>query len=189
VARFGHLYRDAITAFALLGLVALLAAALNSRPQPVVTGGFNVIDGDSLRRDEVRFRLSGIDAPEYGQQCNRDGAAWACGREARALLVKLLQRGDAQCRGDRRDRYDRILVTCDVNGTDVNAEMVRQGMAVSFGRYRSEEAAARSARAGMWGGDFERPQDYRRDEETPPSRPSPVGAAADLLKWVLGWNR
>jgi endonuclease YncB( thermonuclease family) len=189
VARSGHLYRDAITAFGLLGLIALFATLLNNRAQPVLSGGFNVIDGDSLSRGDGRFRLVGIDAPEYRQQCDRGGVPWPCGHEARTLLVKLLQVGSVECRGDERDRCERLLVTCEVNGIDINAEMVRRGMAVSFGSYRGEEAAARSAKAGMWAGNFERPQDYRRGGERQPRDPTPLAAAADFVKGLLGWGQ
>jgi endonuclease YncB( thermonuclease family) len=133
--------------------------------------------------------LRGIDAPEYRQQCDRGGVPWPCGHDARALLVKLLQDGSVECRGNERDRYDRLLVTCQANDIDINAEMVKRGMAVSFGNYRNEEAAARSEKAGMWAGNFERPQDYRRDEEQQPSRSNPIAAAADFFNWVLAWSR
>jgi endonuclease YncB( thermonuclease family) len=189
VARSAHLYRDAVTAFGLLGLIALFATMLNNRPQPVLSGGFNVIDGDSLSRGDGRLRLLGIDAPEYRQQCDRGGVPWQCGHEARTLLVKLLQDGSAECRGSERDRYDRLLVTCKENGIDINAEMVKRGMAVSFGNYRNEEAAARSAKAGMWAGNFERPQDYRRGGEQGPHGPTPFAEAVDFVKGLLAWAR
>jgi endonuclease YncB( thermonuclease family) len=186
-------WRDPVTSIAtrlpLLGLIALFATMLNNRPQPVLTGGFNVIDGDSLSRGDSRFRLSGIDAPEYRQQCDRGGIPWPCGQEARTLLVKLLQVGSVECRGDERDRYDRLLVTCQANGININAEMVRRGMAVSFGSYRGEEAAARSAKAGMWAGNFERPQDYRQGGEEQPHGPTPLAAAADFFMGLLGWDQ
>lgn len=189
MTRSGRLSRDAITAFALLGLIALFAAMLNNRPQTILSGGFNVIDGDSLSRSGDRFRLVGIDAPEYRQQCERDGVHWLCGQEARALLVKLLQDGSIECRGNDRDRYDRLLVTCRTNEDDINAEMVRRGMAVSFGSYRSEENAARAARAGMWAGNFERPQDFRREEQAgSPKGQDLFAAAADFVKRLAGWN-
>jgi endonuclease YncB( thermonuclease family) len=40
--------------------------------------------------------------------------------------------------------------------------MVEEGFAVAFGAYQSEEAAARSARRGIWASEFERPQEWRR---------------------------
>jgi endonuclease YncB( thermonuclease family) len=44
--------------------------------------------------------------------------------------------------------------------------MVAEGLAVAFGAYKSEEAQARSARRGLWASEFERPQDWRRRNNT-----------------------
>lgn len=189
MTRSGRLYRDGIAAFALLALTALFAAILNNRPQAILSGDFNVVDGDSLLRNGERLRLLGIDAPEYRQQCERDGGAWPCGRQARTLLVKLLQGGSAECRGNARERYDRLLVTCRMNGADLNGEMVRRGMAVSFGSYRSEESEARVAQAGMWAGSFERPQEFRRAQQAQQAQGSdPLKKAADFIRHLAGWD-
>lgn len=160
---YRRLWRDSVLTFAVLGLLAMLAAKLNPAPDFLQNDEFSVVDGDSLTRRGVRLRLAGIDAPEYRQQCQRDGTPWPCGQTARDVLAQLLPGGHAECRGRQRDRYDRLLVACRAGGLDVNAEMVRRGMAVAFGRYQVEEAAARAAKAGLWAGSFERPQDYRRD--------------------------
>jgi endonuclease YncB( thermonuclease family) len=170
----------------LLGLLALLAWKMNRAPEVVQSDGFIVVDGDSLTRDGARFRLLGIDAPEYRQQCQRDGMAWACGRVAREALVQMLPGGRAECRGRQRDRYDRLLVTCRAGSLDVNAEMVRRGMAVSFGDYQAEEAAARAAKAGLWSGSFERPQDFRHDGGRGVARDYPIAAVGNYLRRLLG---
>lgn len=187
MTRSGRLYRDGIAAFARLALTALFAAILNNRPQAILSGDFNVVDGDSPLRNGERLRLRGIDPPEYRQQCERDGGAWPCGQQARASLVKLLQGGSAECRGNDRDRYDRLLVTCRMNGADLNGEMVRRGMAVSFGSYRSEESEARVAQAGMWAGSFERPQEFRREQEVQQAQGSdPLKKEADFIRYLAG---
>jgi endonuclease YncB( thermonuclease family) len=187
VTRSGRLYRDGIAAFALLALTALFAAILNNRPQAILSGDFNVVDGDSPLRNGERLRLLGIDAPEYRQQCERDGGAWPCGQQARASLVKFLQGGLPECRGNDRDRYDRRLVTCRMNGGDLNGEMVRRGMAVSFGSYGSEEIEARVTQAGMWAGSFERPQEFRREQEAQQAQGSGLlKKEADFIRHLAG---
>ena len=65
--------------------------------------------------------------------------------------------------------------------------MVRTGMAVSYGNYAAEEAAARLSRVGVWAGNFERPRDYRRDEQA--ERADDEGPLAGLRNFVKGfWN-
>jgi endonuclease YncB( thermonuclease family) len=54
--------------------------------------------------------------------------------------------------------------------------MVRTGMAVSYGRYGAEEAAARRGRAGLWAGQFESPRAFRERAEP-----------FDLWSWITGW--
>jgi endonuclease YncB( thermonuclease family) len=124
------------------------------------------IDGDSLRYGGEEIRLLGIDAPEFRQTCRDErGREWACGREARTQLETLLARGAVHCRSSGRDRYGRALAVCSAGRIgDVAEAQVRAGYAVDYmgGRYATAEAEARAARRGIWRGEFERPQDWRR---------------------------
>jgi endonuclease YncB( thermonuclease family) len=181
-----RLLRDGATTFAILALAGFFALKMNDRPEVVKSGSFYAIDGDTLDHHGERLRLIGIDAPEYRQQCQRNGEAWACGQAARDMLVKLMAGAPLDCRGSRRDKYRRLLVTCRAAGVDVNAQMVASGMAVSYGDYGTEEAQAREARSGLWAGRFERPQDYRRDEAA--GRNDPLGGMATLIGRLLQWN-
>jgi endonuclease YncB( thermonuclease family) len=45
--------------------------------------------------------------------------------------------------------------------------MVSEGLAVSSGRYWTEEASARHDRLGIWAGDFDAPRDWRDDHPRP----------------------
>ncbi|MDM9644342.1 thermonuclease family protein [Rhizobium sp. S163] len=153
--------RDGVTAFALLAFIWLIAAKLNDVPEISHSGRFHAADGDSLAIGEERMRLKGIDAPELAQTCERGGARWPCGQEAKRLLQSLIAADDARCVGTERDRFQRLLVVCHADGTDINAMMVRRGMAVSYGAYGDEEAEARAEKAGLWAGAFERPRDFR----------------------------
>ncbi|MBY3598653.1 thermonuclease family protein [Rhizobium bangladeshense] len=157
-----RLIRDGVTAFALLALLALITAKINDSATIKRAGAFHAADGDSLTLGRERFRLEGIDAPELDQSCERAGKAWACGRLAREALQEMVRASGTLCQGNRRDRYDRLLVVCrSGTGGDINADMVRRGMAVSYGGYGREEMEARGAKAGLWAGTFEQPRDVR----------------------------
>ena len=180
-----RLIRDGVTAFALLALVALIAAKLNDADKIEHAGAFRAADGDSLTLGTDRLRLEGIDAPELHQSCERDGMTWACGRVAREALQGMVLASGTLCEGSQRDRYDRLLVVCrSGTGEDINAAMVRRGMAISYGGYGKEEAEARAAKAGLWAGTFERPRDVRDNAR--------AGSGFDrtlrFLRQVAGWE-
>lgn len=150
-------------AIAILAVLALVAAALD-RPPPPVSGHARASDGDSFRLGEDRIRLLGLDAPELAQDCtDAGGQAWPCGRVARDRMAQLLAAGPADCRPEDVDQYDRLLATCRVGGRDLGSVMVAEGLAVSSGRYWTEEAAARSRGLGIWSGDFDAPRSWRDD--------------------------
>lgn len=152
---------------ATLGALAALAGLLTFWNERRVEGEGRALDGDSLRVDGVEIRLAGIDAPELGQTCQRDGQDWRCGEAARAALQRMLREGRAACAGSEQDRYGRLLAVCTVKGTEINAALVRAGMAVAFGKYGREEAEARDARKGVWAGPFQAPAAWRREHPRP----------------------
>ncbi|MBB2752377.1 UNVERIFIED_ORG: endonuclease YncB(thermonuclease family) [Rhizobium aethiopicum] len=180
-----RLIRDGVTALALLALLALIAAKLNDAGRIEHAGAFHAADGDSLTLGEERLRLEGIDAPELNQSCERAGHAWACGRAAREALQGMVLASGTLCRGSRRDRYDRLLVICR-SGTigDINAAMVRRGMAISYGDYGKEEAEARAAKAGLWVGTFERPRDVRDHARQRSASDGPLR----FIRRIVGWE-
>jgi endonuclease YncB( thermonuclease family) len=154
---------DVVLAGLVLAIAALVVARLPRLDDgPVVSGPAEIIDGDSLRLEGREIRLEGIDAPELHQLCERSGHVYECGRAARRVLVDMLAKGALTCRLTGTDRYGRALGRCATGADDLNAALVREGWAVSYGRYQAEESEARSARRGIWQGSFERPSDWRR---------------------------
>ena len=152
-----------------LGLMGLLAAVLfaerflGTQDVAELTGQARLIDGDSLKLNGYEVRMVGIDAPEGRQKCQKDGKDWACGRAARQALARMIGGRAIHCSFEGRDKHQRLLGTCNVAGRNLNKAMVAEGFAVAFGRrYLREEAAAQSARRGLWAGTFERPQEWRR---------------------------
>ncbi|MEM1305927.1 MAG: thermonuclease family protein [Pseudomonadota bacterium] len=154
-----------------LGVLVIAGAAISGLaewlgligPPKEIVGRMRAVDGDSLVSGEHRIRLVGIDAPEGPQTCTRDGRAWPCGRVATDALRTLIGRKTVRCRVERLDQHDRALAVCDVDGREINAELVRSGHAIAFGRrYRDAERAARNAKRGLWSGSYVPPQEWRR---------------------------
>jgi len=141
-----------------------------------------VIDGDTIRMGATRIRLHGIDAPEAGQTCNaRGGGTWPCGREATRALSALLSGHLVHCEALGHDRYGRMIARCSVGGSDVQAEMVRRGLAWAYVKYSSdyvgEEAAARSAHLGIWQAETQPAWDYRATRWALWDAAAPAGCA------------
>ncbi|MFT5511089.1 MAG: endonuclease YncB(thermonuclease family) [Hyphomicrobiaceae bacterium] len=159
--RSGRLGRSIIV---IVLLVATFLATLDWTGTPAsIDGSAEARDGDSLVIGRHRVRLVGIDAPERDQTCSRGRKRWACGREAGRHLSRLIGNHDVNCMIEKRDRFQRLLAHCRVSERDLNRSMVRDGMALSFGRrYRREEAAARKEKLGLWSGTFQRPQLWRK---------------------------
>mgnify|MGYP001284779143 CR=1 FL=1 len=157
----------------LIAFALVLALAL---PLPAsaetVTGLPVIVDGDSLRFPGTDVRLEGIDAPEWDQSCQRNGATYQCGQEATAALRALIAGRPVTCvgvpqkNGTERDIYGRLLAECRAGDTLINARMVEGGHALAFRRYSVEyvpqEDRARAAGVGLWAGPHGAPWDWRR---------------------------
>ncbi len=150
----------------------------------VVSGHARVVDGDTVDIGDIRIRLEGIDAPEAGQRCpGRFIGTWRCGRSATRALEDMIGTAPLTCEGRGKDRHGRMIGVCFAQGKDVNAEMVRAGLAWAFVKYSdtytAEEAAARSARAGIWATDTpaQTPWDYRARRWSSAETQAPGGCA------------
>jgi micrococcal nuclease len=109
-------------------------------------------DGDTCRAyakngDRISVRLSGIDAPEVGQDfCP----------EAIAFLESMVKDRDIDIECDGTS-YARRTCFLFADGLNVNEEMVKAGFAWDFprhsgGRYAPLEADARRNQRGLWAG-------------------------------------
>ena len=142
-------------------------------PNLNITGTAKVIDGDTITINGTKIRFSGIDAPEsyfYGQTqyCQKpNGKIWACGKKATAKLKELINNQEVKCTDEGRDKYDRTLSICYVNGVDLQSEMVKSGMAIAYlkysRRYENEMVEAMTNRVGIWSGNFLDPEDWRKE--------------------------
>lgn len=145
-------------------LIATPAAALDRSP---IVGQASVIDGDTIEIHGQRIRLHGIDAPESRQTCSEaTGKPYRCGQKAALALSDKIARRLVSCEPRDMDRYKRVVAVCQVAGTDLNAWLVSQGLAVAYRQYShdyvAQEDTARRAKRGVWAGVFVMPAEWRR---------------------------
>ena len=146
------------------------------------SGIARVVDGDTIDVGTTRVRLEGIDAPESGQTCHRRFiGSWACGNSATDHLRKLVEGRTVECDNRGSDKFGRVLGVCYAGGVDINATMVREGLAWAFVRYSSTyvavEQEARAARRGIWTADNTPAWDYRRNAWDVADDRAPKGCA------------
>jgi hypothetical protein len=139
-----------------------------------------VIDGDTIDLGGVRYRLHGIDAPEAGQTCAKQGGGtWQCGKQAIKELERLTASGNVSCSNLGEDGYGRTLGVCRSGSMDMNEAMVREGLAWSFRRYADDynavEDEARSKQVGVWQADTQTPWDYRAERWSAAEQEAPDG--------------
>ena len=129
--------------FLAIFLIPLFSFALEGK----VVG---VTDGDTIKiltpkRQQIKVRLYGIDAPEKKQPY---GAA------AKQYLADLVAGKTVQIEEHGKDRYKRVLGIVYFDGKDVNEILVLNGYAWAFTKYskiyESQERQARSKGLGLW---------------------------------------
>ena len=103
----------------------------------------HVRDGDTIEVASMPIRLQGLAAPEW----NESGGA-----EATATVRELVEGRVVRCELDGTRTRDRCAGVCFLDGRDIAAELVRQGLArdcprFSGGRYADEELVAAQAGA------------------------------------------
>lgn len=178
--------RDVGMAVAILALTALVVARVGGESGETMSGVARAADGDTLTLDGHRIRLAGIDTPEMMQVCKRDGSDWRCGVAARSRLAELLRAGPVTCRTQGTDKYGRWLARCEGSTGDLGERMVREGLAVAYGGYENEEQFAKAERKGLWGAEFDMPQQWRRmngrpQEDTHEAEPGVLGGILGRL--------
>ena len=111
-----------------------------------------ILDGDTVEvldaaKQTHRVRLANIDAPERRQ---------AFGEVARQALATMAYRQKIEVIDKGGDQYGRRIGVLMLNGRDLNAAMIGQGLAWVYARYNSDptlpalEQRARAARIGLW---------------------------------------
>jgi endonuclease YncB( thermonuclease family) len=134
--------------------------------QAALAQSVRVIDGDTIVINKVHYRLWGIDAPETHELCP-DG--WPAGRAATTYIRGLLKGHAVTCDARGRDKYGRTIGLCHADGVDIQAEMVKAGMAWAFVRYSrdyvDEEGAANGAHLGIFAHHCEPAWEWRAERQ------------------------
>lgn len=111
-----------------------------------------VVDGDTLvllveNHNQIKVRLSEIDAPERGQ---------AFGSKAKDALIALCAEQPASLTNASLDRYGRTVARVSCNDVDANSAMVKSGFAWVYDEYVVDKTLyqtqddARRRKAGLW---------------------------------------
>ena len=166
----------------------LLIPITQSSEQKVITSldsVVKVIDGDTIKINNKKIRLFGIDAPEQNQICkNKNETNYKCGAIAKKILEEIVSKSLITCLYNNYDRYKRILGTCYTvqmlgnfpeNGIknylltenfDLNGALVRFGYAVAYKKYSKKylnaQEIAKKNKIGMWSGKFDMPWEWRK---------------------------
>lgn len=157
--------------------IALVVGLPGARPAEAeeLRGVARIVDGDTLELAGARVRLFGIDAPESNQRC-RDarGRKWDCGDYATKTLAELAK-GHVLCERRDTDRYGRMVAVCRAEGRDVGGAMVELGAAWAYRKYSLDyvrhEARAEAAGRGLWSGEAERAETFRKRESQASAQP------------------
>lgn len=178
--RNGRTNMKSVTRYCAAVVISVIASPLLAQSN-ALHGEASIVDGDTLRIGETKVRLFGIDAPEFNQKCDRDGARWACGEEAKRQLQTLVEGRVVFCRQRDTDPYGRVVAVCHAGETELNRTMVANGWAVAFRQYAddyvADEVRARADKAGLWKSSFMLPSAYRqlaREAAAPAPRPARV---------------
>jgi endonuclease YncB( thermonuclease family) len=153
---------------AMLAAAALLLTAADGVAQGrTIAGKAFVFDANTLEVKGEKIRLFGIDAPDRKQTClSEKRKSYPCGLRAAFALDNLAKGKTVSCQPRGIDSQNRILALCSHNGLDIGGAMVESGWAIADRRYSEmyvkTESAAEEYRRGLWQGEFEEPQSWRR---------------------------
>ncbi|QQA41509.1 thermonuclease family protein [Pelagovum pacificum] len=109
----------------LLVLLSIVPAALTAQAslEGVVT---HVRDVDTFEVDGIAIRLNGIDGPELNEPH---------GRQASAFMQQLVDGRTVTCALNGERNGDRLIGVCFLDGQDVGALAIAQGLALDCRRY------------------------------------------------------
>ncbi len=148
----------------------VLSFPLSAWPQAATWKGkvVGISDGDTItvlhHGKGEKIRLYGIDCPEKSQ---------AFGKRAKQFTSNTVFGKTVEVKPVTTDRYGRTIAWVYVNGTCLNEELLKAGMAWHYKRYSSErhlaelEIETRQNKAGLWSDPHPiPPRDFRHGKRT-----------------------
>ena len=146
--------KPASALIALFALATTAGLALAQAPG-LLTGPAIAADGDTLMMGGHEVRLSGVDAPEGDQLCQKDGKPYAVASDAQKALAGIIAGKTLSCAVQSMDREGRPIAVCKAGATDVQQAIVASGWAYDYARfskglYAPQEAQAKAAKRGVW---------------------------------------
>lgn len=160
-------------------LFCIMSILVNAKPTSLVnkdwdretySGKAFIIDGDTLKINDTKIRLVGVDAPEISQKCKTHGHIENCGEIVKLRLVQVTSNEDTICYSHGKDFYGRVLAECYINDININKWLLREGLAVyyynkDFKNYKILETLAKQEKIGLWDSEFQNPKDYRKQKK------------------------
>ena len=84
----------------------------------------------------------------------------------RERLDKIISKNKIKCKGEKYDRYKRLIAICYKKKIDLNNWMVKNGLALNYTKYSkkyiSSEIQAKREKLGLWKGQFDKPWEWRK---------------------------
>ena len=123
----------------------LILPELSISGEKIIYGKAQVIDGDTIKINDKKIRLFGIDAPEKKQICQKIYMSffifnfqkdYKCGEKSTSALTNKIKDKKIKCILDKKkDKYKRNIGTCYLKNQDINRWLVRSGYAIAYKRY------------------------------------------------------
>ncbi|WP_420864901.1 nuclease [Bartonella schoenbuchensis] len=161
------------------------SSQLHKENTPAYSGAIQVTSGVTFKMitpvDEIwrkriirRVQLYGVESCEPRQFALRNGVQWPCGFFVTAWLVSKTIDKNVTCKQARVVKQIHYA-QCFVDGVDIASLGLSEGMMLlpkdqhnfpSPAHYKELQFSAQKAKIGLWSGDFEHPEDWRRRNGT-----------------------
>ena len=128
-------------------LILIITSFVNSSEKNFAKGKARIIDGDTIEINEEKIRFGGINSPE------RNEVGY---RLAKNKLIDKIANNIVTClREKNKDRYQRTVAECFINGKSLSSFMVKKGYACDYilyskGKYAKEQQYAKANKLGIW---------------------------------------
>ena len=128
-------------------LILITFSFVNSAENNVAKGKARIIDGDTIEINKEKIRFGGINSPE------RKEIGY---RLAKDKLVEKIANNIVTCTREKiKDKYQRTVAECFINGESLSSFMVKNGYACDYiyyskGKYAKEQKYAKANKLGVW---------------------------------------